>query len=975
MHRNSRAWSRKLAGVATAVVLGGSALVTIAPAAQAVGNVVTGTAFPANAPLNPLPGGTVEIWACSSPGGAVVAPYDCLGSEVTAPVDATGNFSTPSLLPSGGWNLVPVLVGSEPYPGAAPTPIGEPYQVDTSAGNWDGHLFALTAGAVSGKVARADASTLPAGTLEVVACPGAGSWSASCADFGGITAPVDASGDYALALADGDWDIAPVTVQHLSLGVVPVTVTVFGDLQPQDFNVAAATISGTVLHPSNSSPYPAGHAAVVACPTSIPFPESASCAFPQVDGVKVVVNALGDYEFVVPPGTWYVGAYADANDVSGGEIGGGVGSGPGAGPFVLGDGGSRSQPLTISSARVSGTVTDAASSVGISATVTFCHVVGGNSCQIRNAMTAPDGTYAILMPPTPDTWIPSARGPGGAQATHPTITIVDAADQSAVDLAIGGGSISGEVQDASGAVIATSTYLTWCSSGLCQSLPITPTFTITNVTPGTYELFAHLAGGGLARLFPPAPVSVAEGLPANGLVVRAGGGSIAATVTAAAGGAPVGGVTISPCLEGVTNAPGGRFCFGGPPLSSSPTNGSGVTTLTGLPTGSYSLVASLPSFPPPALAAQYVGNVTVSDPGSTPVTVSMGAPSTVSGTVRDAANNPPTQAIVVACPGAQDPPATFTFSISTMCAGAKASNPTFTGSYSVTGLGIGPYRLRAYGLVGGNILSSGVEPRTLGAGSTTTVDLVVGAAPPSNTVTIPSSGGGVGGVTITSPSGTTVTGATAAAVPASPAPPAGAQFPGGLLGFTVNGVGSGGSADVTITLPAGSNPNGYFKLRGNAWVDFSSHVTIVGDTITLHLVDGDAFDSDPADGIIGDPGMPARGYKFSGFRPPINPAPTVNSAKAGQAVPVTWRITQVDGTPVSDPASFVSLTSTGEACGGGSSDAVEVYATGTSGLRYLGNGEWQINWKTEKAWAGHCRQLKLQLADGFASRTAEFKFK
>ncbi len=243
-----------------------------------------------------------------------------------------------------------------------------------------------------------------------------------------------------------------------------------------------------------------------------------------------------------------------------------------------------------------------------------------------------------------------------------------------------------------------------------------------------------------------------------------------------------------------------------------------------------------------------------------------------------------------------------------------------------------------------------------------------------NVTTLPS-GGSAGNVTIASPGTTTLQAVTATGVPASPVPPSGAQFPAGVLGFKVAGVGTGGTADVKVYLPAGSNPTGYLKLRSGAWVDFSSHATIVGDVVTLHLQDGDLFDSDSTPGVIGDPGAPVVGYKFSGFRSPIDALPAVNSAKGGQAIPVKWRITTAAGVPVSDLSSFVSLTSSGGACGAGATDEVEVYAPGASGLQYVGNGEWQMNWKTEKAWAGQCRTLTLKLADGLGGRTASFKFK
>ena len=243
-----------------------------------------------------------------------------------------------------------------------------------------------------------------------------------------------------------------------------------------------------------------------------------------------------------------------------------------------------------------------------------------------------------------------------------------------------------------------------------------------------------------------------------------------------------------------------------------------------------------------------------------------------------------------------------------------------------------------------------------------------------NVTTLPS-GGGAGTVTIASPGSTTLQAVTAVGVPALPVPPSGAQFPAGVLGFKVAGVDAAAASTSTVHLPAGSNPSGYLKLLAGAWVDFSSHVTINGDVVTLHLVDNDAFDTDSAVGVIGDPGAPVVGYKFSGFRSPIDVLPAVNSAKGGQAIPVKWRITTAAGVPVSNPSSFVSLTSSGGACGVGATDEVEAYAPGASGLQYLGNGEWQMNWKTEKAWAGQCRTLTLKLADGLESRTASFKFK
>jgi hypothetical protein len=59
---------------------------------------------------------------------------------------------------------------------------------------------------------------------------------------------------------------------------------------------------------------------------------------------------------------------------------------------------------------------------------------------------------------------------------------------------------------------------------------------------------------------------------------------------------------------------------------------------------------------------------------------------------------------------------------------------------------------------------------------------------------------------------------------------------------------------------------------------------------------------------------------------------------------------------------------------GNPEDAIPAEAPGSSGLQYLGDGNWQYNWKTSKDYKGKCRMLTLSLKDG-TQHTAEFKFK
>jgi hypothetical protein len=116
-------------------------------------------------------------------------------------------------------------------------------------------------------------------------------------------------------------------------------------------------------------------------------------------------------------------------------------------------------------------------------------------------------------------------------------------------------------------------------------------------------------------------------------------------------------------------------------------------------------------------------------------------------------------------------------------------------------------------------------------------------------------------------------------------------------------------------------------------------------------------------------------FTFGGFFQPVDNV-NINTVKAGQTVPVKWRVL-LDGSPVSDPASFSSLSSVKVNCGtlDGATDAIEETApTNSSGLIYQGDGYWQFNWKTVKTWSGTCRIMTVELSDG-STHTAAFSFK
>lgn len=116
------------------------------------------------------------------------------------------------------------------------------------------------------------------------------------------------------------------------------------------------------------------------------------------------------------------------------------------------------------------------------------------------------------------------------------------------------------------------------------------------------------------------------------------------------------------------------------------------------------------------------------------------------------------------------------------------------------------------------------------------------------------------------------------------------------------------------------------------------------------------------------------GLVISGFRAPVDAAPTVNSANAGQTIPLKFTVTTAAGEPVTTLTS-VTVTVTSLSCSAGvTADAIEEYAAGSSGLQNLGGGQYQFNWKTPKSYASSCKTLKLDLGDGVA-RTALFAFR
>lgn len=115
-------------------------------------------------------------------------------------------------------------------------------------------------------------------------------------------------------------------------------------------------------------------------------------------------------------------------------------------------------------------------------------------------------------------------------------------------------------------------------------------------------------------------------------------------------------------------------------------------------------------------------------------------------------------------------------------------------------------------------------------------------------------------------------------------------------------------------------------------------------------------------------------YNWTGFFPPVNNLPAFNVAKAGSAIPVKFSL---DGNQGLDIFAATYPKVTAIACPNSAIfDAVDqtVTASGNSLSYDPATDQYNFVWKTNKAWAGTCRQLVVRLVDG-TDHPANFKFK
>jgi hypothetical protein len=140
---------------------------------------------------------------------------------------------------------------------------------------------------------------------------------------------------------------------------------------------------------------------------------------------------------------------------------------------------------------------------------------------------------------------------------------------------------------------------------------------------------------------------------------------------------------------------------------------------------------------------------------------------------------------------------------------------------------------------------------------------------------------------------------------------------------------------------------------------------LLGSEVVVHA-DNDAGRSTGLTVAIGS-------FTFSGFLPPVEDAPAVNTVQAGRAIPVRFSLGGDQGLDVfADGSPAVALVP----CDGGPASEVEESTTrDRSELGYApGSDQYTFLWSTDRSWSRTCRELRLTFRDG-QTHVARFAFR
>jgi hypothetical protein len=111
-----------------------------------------------------------------------------------------------------------------------------------------------------------------------------------------------------------------------------------------------------------------------------------------------------------------------------------------------------------------------------------------------------------------------------------------------------------------------------------------------------------------------------------------------------------------------------------------------------------------------------------------------------------------------------------------------------------------------------------------------------------------------------------------------------------------------------------------------------------------------------------------------GFDQPVDNNGVLNALSAGQTVPLKWRVLNAANQPVTT-LTTATVTAQSLTCATTAPvDAIEEFAADASALKNLGNGYYQLNWKTPKTYAASCKAALLDIGDGVTHK-ALFKLK
>jgi hypothetical protein len=123
------------------------------------------------------------------------------------------------------------------------------------------------------------------------------------------------------------------------------------------------------------------------------------------------------------------------------------------------------------------------------------------------------------------------------------------------------------------------------------------------------------------------------------------------------------------------------------------------------------------------------------------------------------------------------------------------------------------------------------------------------------------------------------------------------------------------------------------------------------------------------------PGTSISLVDFVGFSQPVDNNGVFNVAKGGSNIPLKWRLLTETGAPVTNlGGASVKVAAANCDSGNAAEDPIEQVTPSASGLQNLGDGYYQLNWKTPKK-AG-CTLMQLSLAgEGPITHNALFKFK